>query len=570
MITLMRPLDVDVLVVGAGPTGLSLALELRRHGLRCRVVDKVDGPSVWSKAQAIHARTLELLERAGVAGELLADGKRIQQITVYSDERMVAQARIEGLDTRYPYIYSLPQRDTEIVLARCLERTGAVVERRVELSRFTQDDQGVDATLVHADGREEVVRAAWLVGCDGAHSTVRHALALPFTGSTYEIRIIQADVRVALPMEVEDDEAVVFLGPQTLVGLLPLPGVQRYRMLVPRPPGDETEATLENFQAIFAKVGPPGAVVDDPAWMIAFRLHCRMVDRFRVGRVFLAGDAAHIHSPAGGQGMNMGIQDAFNLAWKLALVQRGVGQPVLLDSYHAERHPVAKATLAGTDTATSGLALQLSLRNSVALELRNQIVGFATGLGLLRRKAARTASMLDVRYEDSPVLGQDRPTLLGTRMLGGHDETPTVRDWFHFGHGPGPGERAPDVLLDEEGEGSPRLFSHLDPRLHTLLLFDGATASEAGYRGFVEIAARLAARFPGLVAVRIVVPHDARPAALAGWDGEVVLDATGAVHERYGARSECLYLVRPDGYVGYRSQPADLDTLLAYLARIFV
>jgi hypothetical protein len=268
--------------------------------------------------------------------------------------------------------------------------------------------------------------------------------------------------------------------------------------------------------------------------------------------------------------MNTGIQDAFNLAWKLALCHRGVGKPVLLDSYHAERHPVAAATLAGTDTATSGLAFNLSLRNSVALELRNQVLGFATGLGLVRRRAARTTSMLDIHYAHSPITGQDRPTLLGTRMLGGGDEAPTVRDWFNFGHGPGPGERAPDVRFDDEREGSPRLFEALDARLHTLLLFDGATASEAGYRELMGLAGRRAARFSGLVAVRIVVPHAQRPAALAGWSGEVLLDATGAVHERYGARSECLYLIRPDGYVAYRSQPAEADKLLGYLERIFV
>jgi 2-polyprenyl-6-methoxyphenol hydroxylase-like FAD-dependent oxidoreductase len=568
----MVEIDVDVLVVGAGPTGLALAFELRRHGLRCRLVDQGDGPSIWSKAQAVHSRTLELLERAGVVDELLEDGKRIQQFTVYAAEgRRVANARIEGLDTAYPYIYSLPQRDTEIVLARCLERAGGAVEHQVRLDRFTQDEHGVDAVLVHHDGREEPVRAAWLVGCDGAHSTVRHGLELPFEGSTYEIRIVQADVHVDLPMPIEDDEAALFFGEGALVGLLPLPGPHRYRMLVPRPPGDEMEATLENFQAIFAKVGPPGAVVSDPAWMIAFRLHCRMVGRYRVGRVFLAGDAAHIHSPAGGQGMNMGIQDAFNLAWKLALCHRGLGQPALLDSYHEERHPVAAAILAGTDTATSGIAVNLGLRNSIALELRNQIVGFVTSLGFVRRKASRAASMLDIHYEHSPIVGQDRPSLLGARMLGERtDEAPTVRDWFHFGHGPTPGARAPDVVLDEEREGSPRFFASLDPKLHTLLLFDGASASDAGYQSFVELAERLEGRYPGLVAVRIIVPHDERPAALAGWGGQVVLDAVGAVHDRYGARSECLYLVRPDGYVAYRCQPAEPDKLMAYLERIFV
>jgi 2-polyprenyl-6-methoxyphenol hydroxylase-like FAD-dependent oxidoreductase len=567
----MREADVDVLVIGSGPTGLALAFELRRHGLRCRIVDQGEGPSIWSKAQAIHARTLELLERAGITPELLRDGKRIKQVNVFAaGGRRVAQVGIEGLDTAYPYIYSLPQRDTEIVLARCLERVGQAIEHRLRLDRFTQDGQGVEAVLVHADGRQETVRAAYMVGCDGAHSTVRHGLELPFEGSTYEVRIIQADVRVQLPVPVEDDEAVVFFGEGAVVGLLPLPGPQRYRMLVPRGPGDETEATLANFQEVFAKVGPPGAVVDDPAWMIAFRLHCRMVGQYRVGRVFLAGDAAHIHSPAGGQGMNMGIQDAFNLAWKLALVHTGRARPELLDSYHAERHPVAAAILAGTDTATSGLAFNLGLHSATALELRNRAVGFATSLGFVRRKLSRAASMLDIHYANSPIVGQDRPSLLGARMLGKRvDESPSVGDWFHFGHGPAPGDRAPDVF-DAETEDSPRFFAALDPRLHTLLLFDGASASEAGYLGFIELAARLEARFPGLIAVRIIVPHDERPAALAGWAGQVVIDAGGLVHERYGARSECLYLVRPDGYVGYRCQPADPALLLAYLERIFV
>ena len=188
----------------------------------------------------------------------------------------------------------------------------------------------------------------------------------------------------------------------------------------------------------------------------------------------------------------------------------------------------------------------------------------------MRRHEILAALILPLSLLASPVVAQDRPSPLGTRVLGGGDETPTLRDWFDFGHGPGPGDRAPDVRLDEEDEGSPRLFEALDPRLHTLLLFDGATASEAGYRGFVELAGRLETRWPGLVATRIVVPHAQRPAALAQWSGEVLLDAAGAVHERYGARSECIYLVRPDGYVGYRSQPAEPDKLCAYLERIFV
>lgn len=562
--------SIDVLVVGAGPTGLSAAAELRRRGLSCRLVEKAEAPAPWSKAQIIHARTLEIFEQLGIVEAVLSRGKAVHGFNMYSTPGMkrVLHFPIQGIDSALGHFLSLPQRDTEALLAQRLEELGGAVERGVELEGFTQDATGVTAALVHPGGRAESVRASWLIGCDGAHSIVRETLGLPFEGSTYAQRLIQADVRVDMPFHVDDDELVGFVSAGGLVALFPLPGERRYRLVVPLFDQPDLEPTLENFQAVMAQHGPPGAVVSDPVWTVAFKIHCRMVSRYRVGRVFLAGDAAHIHSPAGGQGMNTGIQDAWNLAWKLDLVHRGAARDELLDSYDAERRPVAAATLAMTDRGWRGGMAAFGLRHPIATAMRDRLMGFIGSLGLAARMP-QAISMLDIGYPDSPAVAQDRPSILNTQVLTDtSQESPSLRDWLDFGSGPAPGDRAPDVRIAPEDEGSPRLhalFSHLD---HTLLLFDGAAHTEEGYRNLASVAGRVEERYGERIRPHLVIPLAARPGALA-WDVPVLLDPAGAVHRRYGARSECLYLVRPDGHVAYRSQPADGDRLMAYLDRIF-
>lgn len=571
MLAAMAPSDLEVLIVGAGPTGLALATDLLRHGLRCRIIDQERVPAPWSKAQIVHARTLEIFEALGVAAEVRAHGKQIHGFNIHETPSLkrVARVQLGAVDSQAGSFLSIPQRDTEVCLARHYERLGGVIERPVRLEGFVQDDDGVTATLVHPDDRKEVVRAAWLVGCDGAHSTTRGGLGLEFSGSTYEQRLIQADVRIDMPLHVDDDEIVLFLAADGLIGLFPLPGERRYRMIAPLFDGEEIEPTLENFQRLMAHRGPAGAVVSDPVWMVGFRIHCRMVSRYRIGRVFVAGDAAHIHSPAGGQGMNTGVQDAHNLAWKLALVQRGRARPELLDSYDAERRPVAAATLAGTDAATRRGIIAFTLRNPIAVAMRNRLLGFVANLGFVGDRAAQGLSMLEIGYPDSPIVAQDRPPLHRAHLLTSADvESPSLRDWVDFGHGPAPGERAPDVLVAPEQPDSPRLYDLLRGPTHTLLLFDGAAPTPEGYANLAAVARRTRERFDGLVTPVVVVPRAERPAALE-WDGALVLDAEGAVHQRYGARSECLYLVRPDGHVGYRGQPADGEKLFDYLATIF-
>jgi 2-polyprenyl-6-methoxyphenol hydroxylase-like FAD-dependent oxidoreductase len=560
----------DVLVVGAGPVGLTLAAELYRHGVPCRIVDLNEGPSLWSKAAAVHARTLEVLEAMGIVEEALARGRRIHGISLMSEARRIGHVSVDTLDSPYPFILGLSQRDTEQLLEKHLVSLGGKVERRVELASFRRDGDAYLATLVHAGGAREEARFTWVCGCDGAHSVVRRTVGVPFEGSSYEEAILQADVRVRFPFEVPDDEGLFFVSPHGPLGALPLLGEGRYRLLALISPEEHVDPTLSQFQRLVDERGPAGTRVEDPAWMVGFRFHHRMVPRYRVDDVFLLGDAAHVHSPVGGQGMNTGIQDAFNLAWKLALVARGHGQPELLESYHAERMPIARALLAATDAATRAGARVLGLKSPLAQRLRDELFGLASWVPTVQSRVARMLGGVTVDYKDSPLVGEHVVSLRDA-ATGPHPrpEAPGLADWLSFERGPRPGERVADVDLDEPHDGHDRLFDLLRGTAHTLLLFGGRAESGAGYRGLGRIAAEVEVHCHDHVRVMVVTAHGQAPEGIE-WPGEVVRDSGGALHQRFGARNECLYLIRPDGYVAFRSQPADGERLLAYLDRIFI
>lgn len=565
----------DALVVGAGPVGMTMALELQRHGLSVRIVDQNEAPTTFSKAQVVHARTLEILDDMGIVDALLPRGKKLRGVNVYDRDRPVAHLTVGGrVDSPHPFTLSVSQRDTELVLEEALRARGCPVERRVRLETFAREDAGIVAELVHEGdgGRREEVHASWLLGCDGAHSTVRKGLGLELEGSTYEFRLIQADIRVdGLPIEA-DDEVVAFLHPDGPLGFFPLPGEKRYRQLVFLPPGLEMEPTLESFQKAVDQRGPRGARVCEPAWMVGFRIHARLASRLRVGRVLLAGDAAHIHSPAGGQGMNMGMQDSYNLAWKLALVHKRVGRDALLDSYAAERHPIHRATLEATDAATRRMPVIFGFKNRLAQGLRNQLLGFVGGLGLVQDAVSRALSMIEIGYPESPIVDQWRDSVLDANVVTDRSsEAPSLGDFMFFGEGPAPGQRAVDAPITPvptDGESPVSVFELFRGTHHTLLLFDGAAATPEGYANLARIATRAADRCRHHLRVHIVVPHADRPDALAG-SASVIPDADGHIHRRYGARSECLYLIRPDGHVAFRAQPASERALLDYLERVF-
>ncbi len=346
--------ELDVLVVGAGPTGLALAAQLYAFGVRARLVDRQDDRVHESRALAIQPRTLEVLAPLGVSDELVAGGNPAVQLRIHAPGRVVAVPLFDlGLDdTAYPYLLFLSQAETERILEEHLRRSAAAVERGVELIDLNCGADAAVATLRYRDGREEVVSARYVVGCDGARSTVRRLAGIPFEGSAYPQTFVLADLEAD---GIEPDAAHVFLSERGMLFFFPLGKPATWRLLAMRPPTDPTPpdapVSLDQVQAI-ADTYTRGTVrLHDPVWMTNFRLQHRAATHYRAGLVFLAGDAAHIHSPAGAQGMNTGIQDAVNLGWKLARVLHGTGDPALLDTYEPERAPVGKMVLRFTDRA---------------------------------------------------------------------------------------------------------------------------------------------------------------------------------------------------------------------------
>src|SRR5208282_483596 len=387
-----------VLIVGAGPAGMTMASELARYGVAVRLVDKAAQRTDKSKALVLWSRTLELLDRGGGSAPFVDAGFKAEAVNFIAGDKVIGRVDMGSVQSPYPYALMLPQSETERLLEERLHDLGVSVEREVELATFKSSDDGVEAVLRHPDGHEEFVSADWLVGCDGAHSAVRHGLGAPFTGETLDSDWMLADVHMrGYPFP--DTEASVYWHRDGVFVIFPIsPG--RYRVLADLPSnGADHPAvpTLEQAQAIIDRRGPPGMAAFDPVWLAGFRINGRKVSSYRWGRVFLAGDAAHVHSPAGGQGMNTGMQDAFNLAWKLALVVRKTCAEQLLDSYSPERSGVGDEVLKSAARLTSAG----TLRNPIARTVRNLVGQVTLGLCPVQHAFADAMTEVTIGYPDS-------------------------------------------------------------------------------------------------------------------------------------------------------------------------
>lgn len=531
--------DVDVLIAGAGPTGLTLAVCLQRYGIQARLVDRLEGASPLSRALGVQARTLEVFEDLGLITLALARGQRVEAANLLTQSGRKAQLRLgalSGLESHYPFLLILPQDATEALLTERLTAQGGQIEWGVELLEHRAVDDGVEVQLRHANGGTETVRARWLVGCDGARSQVRKSAGIPFDGETYEDVCMLGDVAVDWSLRLA--ELHIMPSERGLLAAFPMPGESRFRIItiVPKdmaPPGETPTPTLEQLQEVVSQLAPVPTRLSEPRWTSGYRLHRRGVPRYREGRVLLAGDAAHIHSPAGGQGMNTGIQDVYNLAWKLALVLQGRAPESLVDTYGAEREPVGRKLLEGTDRIFGFAAA----RGPVARLVRKRLIPLLAPVlsrPRVQRRFVRFISQLYLHYRRSP---------LSTEAIQGADGPSAP-----LAAGPAPGERVPEVPV--QAEGLSRLHQALSGPRFALLLFHGLD-TQAPFEELVSLARSLESAYPEWLRVWVVTAEAHRAGA------GVLVDPRGQAHRRFGAGTPCAYLIRPDKHVGARLRPVE-------------
>jgi len=496
----------SVLVVGAGPTGLLMAAEAARYGMSCRIIDKLPLPLEKSRALAIQPRTMELFDHLGIADLFLKEGLKILGANPCSGKKRLAHLSFKSLDSDFPFILSIEQSKTEKILTHYLSSFGIKVERNVEFIDLRQESNRVLAILRdHSTGKEEQTEAAWVIGCDGAHSQVRKSIGIPFEGKPFHSIFSLADV--ALDWKERHDELFLFLDPDGILGTIPMPGERRYRLVFQlercqTPTQSEIDnPTLEEVKRKVRQSIGENVKVSDPIWLANFHINSRLVKSYRKGRVFLAGDAAHIHSPAGGQGMNSGLQDVFNLGWKLAS-----GNETLLDTYSLERRSWGLNLIRATRWTT----LMATLRNPIGVFLRNRFIQHI--IPKIERRLIRAIAQISIQYPKSIIADEEGI----------------------FDGGPKAGTRAPNAPI-----GSKDLYSILrNTTLYHLLLFGGwPEPFPESFKG------------PGISRISIHTIKDEKAQKI------------------YGVKKAAAYVIRPDQYIGHRS--SNLICLEKYFSRLF-
>lgn len=519
-------MDTDVLVVGAGPTGLMLANQLVRRGVRALIIDRHAGPSLQTRALGVQARTMEIYAQLGIVDRALELGKRGAGANLWAQGRKMARVPLGGAGsnvTPYPYILVLGQDDNERIMGDKLRELGTSVQWNTELVGLAQDEGQVTATLKGPDGATRTIPAKWVAGCDGAHSAVRGLTGIEFPGAPYEHVFFVADTQATGSMVA--DEVNVYLWREGFHLLFPMRGTDHWRVVGILPPNLHGKDEVKFEDVIPSLRSEAGATLSFKAcsWFSTYRIHHRCAERFRERRCFLLGDAAHIHSPVGAQGMNTGLQDAYNLAWKLALVIKNQAKPTLLDSYEEERIPVARRLLNTTDRGFRLVVSDNWLAGLFRTKILARIAAFAMSFDRIQRFAFRTVSQTGIHYRDG-ALSKSLDGLPGSAPRGG-DRFPWLRLKFR-----------PDGPVEDS-------FAKLDDT-HFHLVAIGQPTPDGEALGF-----------GGLLHAHAIPDDPVNDAELA----------------RALIPRPSFYLVRPDGHVGLcgvRLEAADIRRYLSEQMRL--
>ncbi len=508
--------DTEALIVGAGPTGLTMAIELKRLGIPVRLIDRSERAAQYSQALVVQARTLEQFERYGLAQSAVERGRKLRKASVISEGKTVVSVPFDQIPGRYPFVLFLPQSETEKLLTDHLASLGGEIERGVEFTGMATGAEGVTAQLRDNGGLTEEVRVRWLIGCDGAHSKVREALQVPFSGAKVGLHFRLGDLELEGPDKL-GDELRVYLhrGDVVFIGRLT---ENLYRVIVAlhsaQETGDEkSQLTTADFQEPMDRAGIKLKVLSS-AWMTPFHVNDRQAEHTRIGNVCLAGDASHIHSPVGGQGMNTGIQDAANLAWKLSAVQHGASEAIL-SSYEEERGGVGKALLQRTSRALSAATAS----HPLVERLRDTLLSVASRMRPIQHSIMGFISETDIEYRHSSAVID----------CGGEGSLRA-------------GDRVPNLdLLRTDGKTEP-LLKDLCTGRHLIVAVDGPAAS------FLQGE----------------MPH----ADVLSLSRRELTEKTRAeLAASFGNESRIL-IIRPDGYLGFRGGPHNGVELDQYVNRV--
>jgi 2-polyprenyl-6-methoxyphenol hydroxylase-like FAD-dependent oxidoreductase len=513
------PIKTDVIIVGAGPTGLSLACQFTRHGIDFVVIEKKESVTPYSKALGVHARTLEIYEQLGLAQKAVEHGTVAGKLRLLEGGEIVGEVDLSNIGaglSPYPYMLVLEQSENERFLYEYLQSHGRDVLWQTELESLSQDESRVSATVRTSAGASQIIESKYLVGCDGPKSPVRHALGLAFEGSTFERLFYVADVQI--DWEYSHDALHVCLARHGVVAFFPMRGEKRWRIVGAFPEGldkDEGEILYEEIEQRIKQEAELELDISHVNWFSVYKVHTRHVERFSAGRCFLAGDAAHIHTPAGGQGMNTGIQDAYNLAWKTALVLKGSAGEGILETYNEERLPNAKRLLETTDRMFNLAAGKDWLLGLIRTTVFPPMAKFILSFDVIKKRFFPLISQIGLNYRDS--------------FLSDHDGD----DEFEIKAG----DRMPYFLVDGKS-----IYDRLrEPKFHLLTFSEG----EGDYQQEGEVESR----YGHLLDEHVVplYPH---------------------VRKVFGVSRPFTVLLRPDNYIGFISPETLSSRLVNYLKQV--